>query len=78
MKATGKDIGIGGAELAGAATKLGLVDEFHLFINPILAGGGQPLFPGLDQTFPLTLGETRTFGGGVVYLRYARATVTSS
>jgi dihydrofolate reductase len=73
MKRTGKDIGIGGAELAGAATKLGLVDEFRLFVNPVLAGGGKPLFPNLDQTIPLTLEETRAFGGRVVYLRYERA-----
>ena len=72
MERTGKDIGIGGAELAGAATKLGLVDEFHLFINPVLAGGGKPLFPALDHTVPLTLEETRTLGGNVVSLRYKR------
>ena len=70
---TGKDIGIGGAELAGAATKLGLVDEFRLFVNPVLAGGGQPLFPDLDRTIPLTLQETRQFRTRVVYLRYERA-----
>ena len=73
MKRTGQDVAIGGAELAGAATKLGLVDEFHLFVNPVLAGGGKPLFPDLDHTIPLSLKETRTFGGRVVYLHYERA-----
>lgn len=73
MERTGKDIGIGGAELAGAATRLGLVDEFHLFINPVIAGGGNPLFPELDRTIPLRLGEVRTFGDRVVALRYERA-----
>ena len=72
MERTGKDVGIGGAELAGAATRSGLVDEFVLFFNPVLAGGGQPLFPDLDRTMPLTLKETRTFSGRVVYLRYER------
>ena len=73
MERTGKDIGIGGAELAEAAMKLGLVDEFRLFVNPVLAGGGKPFFPDLDRTIPLMLEETRTFGGRVVYLRYERA-----
>lgn len=73
IERTGKDIGIGGAELGGAATKLGLVDEFRLFVNPVVTGGGKPFFPDLDRTIPLTLKETRTFGGGVVYLRYERA-----
>ena len=70
---SGKDVAIGGAELAGSATKLGLVDEFRLFVNPVVVGGGKPLFPELDRTIPLRLEETRTFGGRVVYLRYERA-----
>lgn len=73
MERTGKDVAIGGAELAGAALKLGLVDELQLFVAPAVVGGGKPLFPELDQTIHLSLEETRTFGGGVVYLRYARA-----
>lgn len=73
IERTGKDIAIGGAELAGAATRLSLVDEFRLFVNPVLAGGGKPFFPDLDRTISLTLAETRTFGGRVVYLRYERA-----
>jgi dihydrofolate reductase len=73
MERTGKDIGIGGAELAGSAMKLGLVDEFRLFVNPVVVGGGKPLFSELDRTLPLRLEETRTFGGRVVYLRYERA-----
>ena len=73
MERTGRDVGIGGAELAGQATRLGLVDEFHLFFNPVLAGGGNPLFRKLDRPIPLTLKGTQTFSGRVVYLRYARA-----
>ena len=73
MERSGQDIAIGGAELAGAAIRSGLVDEFHLFFNPVLAGGGKPLFPALDRTMPLKLEETRTFGNRVVYLRYERA-----
>lgn len=73
MERTGKDIGIGGAELAGSATRSGLVDEFRLFVNPVVVGGGKPFFPALDRTISLRLEETRTFGGRVVYLRYERA-----
>lgn len=73
MERSGQDIAIGGAELAGAAMRSGLVDEFQLFFNPVIAGGGRPLFPHLDQTIPLTLVGTQTFSGGVVYLRYERA-----
>lgn len=72
MESTGRDVGIGGAGLAGAATKAGLVDEFHLFLHPVLVGGGKPFFSDLDGTIPLELEETRTFAGRVVYLRYAR------
>ncbi len=73
MERTGHDIAIGGAELAGAATRLGLVDEFQLFVNPVVVGGGKPFFPALDHPIPLTLKETRTFGDRVLYLRYERA-----
>ena len=65
------DVGVGGAGLAGAAARLGLVDEFRLFVSPVLLGGGTPYFPpGIDRT-DLELVETRTFGSRVVYLRYA-------
>jgi dihydrofolate reductase len=65
------DIAIGGAGLAAEATRLGLVDEYRLFVSPIAVGGGTPFFPP-DERVPLELVETRTFGSRVVYLRYAR------
>src|SRR3954447_25396202 len=43
--AAGRDITIGGAELAGQALAAGLVDECHLFLNPIVVGGGTPALP---------------------------------
>ncbi|MEA2498777.1 MAG: hypothetical protein QOH26_1182 [Actinomycetota bacterium] len=70
---SGKDVAIGGADLAAEAIKLGLVDDFQLFVYPVIVGGGQPFFPSLDQLVHLNLVETRTFGSRVVYLRYERA-----
>jgi len=64
---------VGGAELAAEASRLGLIDEYSLFVYPVVLGGGTPCFPLLDARIPLTLAETRTFGGRVVLLRYRRA-----
>ena len=68
----GKDIAVGGAGLAGACMKLGLIDEWWLFVCPVLLGGGTPYFPTLDERINLELVETKTFGTRVVYLRYRR------
>jgi dihydrofolate reductase len=69
----GKDIAIGGAGLAASAMKLDLIDEYRLFLSPVVLGGGTPYFPALDERIELELVETRTFGRRVVYLRYRRA-----
>jgi dihydrofolate reductase len=68
----GKDIAVGGAGLARACMKLGLIDEWRLFVSPLLLGGGTPYFPTLDDRVDLELIETRTFGSRVVFLRYRR------
>ena len=68
----GKDLAVGGAGLAAACTRLGLIDEYRLFISPVVLGGGTPYFPPLDGPIDLELLETRTFGSRVVYLRYRR------
>lgn len=68
----GKDIAVGGAGLASALIKLGLVDEYRLFVSPVLLGGGTPYFPPLEERIDLELVETRTFGSRVVYVRYRR------
>jgi dihydrofolate reductase len=68
----GKDIAVGGAGLASAAIKLNLIDEYRLFVNPVVLGGGTPYFPPLDERINLELVETRTFASRVVYLRYRR------
>jgi dihydrofolate reductase len=66
----GKDIGVGGAGLAGACARLGLIDEYRLFVSPVVLGGGTRFFPALDARIDLSLVETRTFGSRVQYLRY--------
>lgn len=66
----GKDIAVGGAGLAGACMSLGLIDEWRLFVSPVLLGGGTPYFPTLDEKISLELAETKTFASRVVYLRY--------
>lgn len=64
-----RDIEIGGAELAGFAFEADIIDECHLFVHPVIVGGGKPAFrPGLRRSFELL--QTRRFGTGVVYLRY--------
>jgi dihydrofolate reductase len=62
----------GGAGLASTLIELGLLDEYRLFVNPVVLGGGTPYFPALDERIDLELVETRTFGSRVVYLRYRR------
>ena len=65
------DVTIGGAELAGLALEADLVDECHLFLNPVIVGGGKPAFrPGLRRELELL--ETRRFDTGVIYVRYQR------
>jgi dihydrofolate reductase len=71
----GKDLAVGGAGLASACARLGLIDEYRLFVSPVVLGGGTPFFPPLEERIDLELVETRTFGSRVVYLRYHRTTV---
>jgi dihydrofolate reductase len=67
--AAGRDLSVGGAELAAQALTAGLVDELQLFLAPVLVGGGKPALPaGLRSRLELR-GERR-FAGGFVILRY--------
>lgn len=66
----GADLAVGGAGLAAGLARLGLIDEYGLFVSPVVLGGGTPFFPALDAPVDLELVETRTFGSRVVYLRY--------
>jgi dihydrofolate reductase len=74
LKASGgRDISVGGPDLAAQAIKAGLVDEYHLFLTPIVVGGGRPSLP--DQVrVKLELLDERRFGSGVVHLHYRTKT----
>src|SRR5439155_22748867 len=58
----GKDLAVGGAGLASTLSKLGLIDEYRLFVSPVVLGAGTPYFPALEERINLELAETRTFG----------------
>lgn len=68
----GVDLGVGGPTTAAPLIQRGLVDEYRLFVNPVILGAGTPFFPPTTDRQRLELIETRAFGGGVVYLRYQR------
>lgn len=55
-----------------AASLLDLIDEFRMWVNPVLVGRGKPFFPPAPERLPLRLVESRTCEGGVLYLRYER------
>jgi dihydrofolate reductase len=63
-------LGVGGAGLAASLVRAGLVDEYGLFVYPVVLGAGTPFFPTVEDRISLELVETRTFGSRVVYLRY--------
>jgi dihydrofolate reductase len=70
LKATvGHDISVGGADLAAQAIKAGLVDEYHLFLTPIIVGAGHQSLPD-NVRLELELLDERRFGNGVVHLHY--------
>jgi dihydrofolate reductase len=66
----GFDMDVGGPTLASTLMRAGLIDEYRLFVHPMILGAGTPFFAALEARVPLRLLETRTFGSGVVYLRY--------
>jgi len=68
-----RDLSVGGPDLAAQALKAGLVDECHLFITPIVVGGGKPFLPD-DVRLSLELLNERRFGNGVVHLHYRTRT----
>ena len=74
MKApAGRDITVGGPDLAAQAIKAGLVDEYHLLVTPIVVGGGKQSLPN-NVRLKLELLDERRFGNGVVHLCYRTRT----
>ncbi len=60
----------GSANLASSLIRKGLMDEFRVMINPVILGGGTPLFQGIHEQLRLTLEKTKAFRNGNVLLFY--------
>ncbi|MGA3245339.1 MAG: dihydrofolate reductase family protein [Bacteroidota bacterium] len=74
----GKDMAIfGSSDLALTFIRHGLTDEYRIFVNPVVLGGGKPLFKGLDDKIRMKLIRTKTFGSGNVLLCYQPDTKSS-
>jgi dihydrofolate reductase len=69
-EAAAADLSVGGPELAAQALRAGLVDEVHLFLSPIVVGGGNPALPS-GLRVALDLLDERRFANGVVHVAYA-------
>jgi dihydrofolate reductase len=68
-----RDITVGGPNLAAQAIKAGLVDEYHLFVAPVVVGGGNQALP-TNVRLKLELLDERRFGNGMVHLHYRTRT----
>src|SRR6202011_1689391 len=68
----GGDLIVGGADLGAEFARHDLIDEYRLYVHPIVIGRGRPMLRPSDAEVPLRLIETHTFGNGVVLLRYER------
>jgi dihydrofolate reductase len=68
----GGDMVLGGADLAATFMRHDLIDEYRVYVHPVVIGKGKPLFPPSDASIDLRLVESRRFGNGVVLLRYQR------
>ena len=67
----GGEVEVAGPDLAGSLTRLGLIDEYRIYLHPVVLGGGAPYFT--DPRPPLRLQEHRTIGADVVRLSYVPA-----
>jgi dihydrofolate reductase len=69
----GGDMAVGGTQLASEFLRHDLIDEFWIYVHPVIVGNGTRMFEPTGSQLALELLETRTFGNGVVLLRHARA-----
>jgi len=60
----------GSGSLVSAFTQSGLIDDYRIFINPVVLGSGKPMFKGLNERLKLKLLSTKRFRCGVVLLQY--------
>lgn len=74
----GFDMGVGGPTTAAPLLRAGLIDECRLFLQPVVLGAGTPFLPPLRDPIGMRLLESRTFGSGVVYLRYGTVAAARS
>ncbi|MEU1590070.1 dihydrofolate reductase family protein [Micromonospora sp. NPDC005710] len=68
----GGDLALGGADLAATFARHDLIDEYRIYVHPVLVGRGRRLFPAADTPTGLRLVESRVFGNGVVLLHHER------
>jgi dihydrofolate reductase len=68
----GGDLVLSGADTAAAFMRHDLIDEYRIYVHPVVIGRGKPLFPPSRSRIGLRLAEARAFGNGVVLLRYGR------
>ncbi|QWF82354.1 dihydrofolate reductase family protein [Amycolatopsis sp. CA-230715] len=66
----GGDLALGGADLAETFRRHDLIDEYHVYVHPVLIGRGRPLFGDADAQKKLKLIDSKTFSNGVILLRY--------
>lgn len=66
-------LALGGANIAAEFMRLGLIDEYRVYVAPVIVGSGKPMFQGVESASPLRLLDVERFAGGVVLLRYAPA-----
>ena len=69
----GKYMAVGGGDIASTFIKLGLIDEYRVYLRPIVLGKGKPMFQSLTKNLPLKFIDSKTFDSGVVLLRYQNA-----
>jgi dihydrofolate reductase len=72
-KGPGTYMAVGGGEIASAFIKLGLIDEYRVYLRPVVLGKGKPMFQSLAKNLALKLIDSKVFASGAVLLRYQNA-----
>lgn len=74
----GGDLSVGGTDVVATFMRHGLIDDYRIYVHPVILGAGRSLFPTGTDTTALRLTETRAFGNGVTLLHYQRPEKTDS